>query len=136
LKKAVQDYDQNSVSISLVKTTDGIANQNLNELDLSFMYTRILKEILLSIDFEQEHMNEILTYCREHFVSSAFELKSIDKLEKEYRTRFLALARSNKSMKMIDGGRQISLWQCSMPITTANLTFLSQTILLITLAFC
>ena len=36
----------------------------------SFMYTQILKEILLTIDFEQEHINEFLTYCREQFVGN------------------------------------------------------------------
>jgi tetratricopeptide (TPR) repeat protein len=85
LKHAAQDCDQNSVSISFVKSTDGASNQNLDQLDQSFMYTQILKEILLSIDFEQVHINEFLTYCREQFVDNNAELKNVDKIEKEYR---------------------------------------------------
>jgi tetratricopeptide (TPR) repeat protein len=85
LKQAAQDCDQNSVSISFVKSTDGSSNQNLNQLDQSFMYTQILKEILLTIDFEQIHTNEFLTYCREQFVGNTTELDNVDKIEKEYR---------------------------------------------------
>jgi tetratricopeptide (TPR) repeat protein len=84
LKKAAQDCDRNSVSISLVKTIDMSSNENLDQIDQSFMYTQILKEILLTIDFEQEHINEFFTYCREQFVGNANELKNVDKIEKEY----------------------------------------------------
>jgi tetratricopeptide (TPR) repeat protein len=85
LKQAARDCDHNSVSISFVKPADGTSNINLDTLDKSFMYTQILKEILLTIDFEQPHINEFLTYCREQFTSNSAELKNVDKMEKEYR---------------------------------------------------
>jgi hypothetical protein len=85
VKVAAQDCDQNMVSISLVKTTHEISNQNLDELDQSFMYTQLLKEILLTIDFEQTHIDEYLKYCREQFSGSNTELKNIKKFESEYR---------------------------------------------------
>ena len=85
VKEAAQDCDQNMVSISLVKKTNEISNQNLDELDQSFMYTQLLKEILLTIDFEQIHIDEYLTYCREQFSSNNTELKNIKKFESEYR---------------------------------------------------
>ena len=76
--------DQNMVSISFVKPSDETSKQNLDQLDQSFMYTQILKEILVTIDFEQNHINEFLTYCRESVVGNTYELKNIEKLEKEY----------------------------------------------------
>ena len=85
LKRTVHGYDQNSMSISFVKSTDEVSKKNLNELDPSFMYTQILKEILLPIDFQQVHVNEFLTYCREQYVSSTTRLKQVDKFEEEYR---------------------------------------------------
>jgi hypothetical protein len=85
LKQAAQDCDHNSVSISFVKMTDGAANQDLDTLDQSFMYTQILKEILLSIDFEQVHLNEFITYCREQLAGNTVELGNVEKLRKEYR---------------------------------------------------
>ncbi len=55
LKQAALDCDHNSVPISFMKTTDGFQNKKLDTLDCSFMYTQILKEILLTIDFDQKH---------------------------------------------------------------------------------
>src|SRR3984957_2167486 len=84
LKQTTQDCDHNSVSISFVKKTDGASKENLDKLHQSFMYTQILKEILLTIDFEQGHINEFLTYCREQFVDNNAQLKNVEKLQKEY----------------------------------------------------
>jgi tetratricopeptide (TPR) repeat protein len=86
LKKAAHDCDKNSISISFVKTSDGSSNKNLDELDQSFMYTLILEEILLTIDFEPVHFNEFLTYCREQFTGNTSELKNVDHFENEYRS--------------------------------------------------
>ncbi len=70
LKQAIQDCDHNSVSISFIKANDGVSKENLDTLDSSFMYTQILKEILLTIDFEQNHINDFLTYCREQLTGN------------------------------------------------------------------
>ena len=48
------------------------------------MYTQILKEILLTIDFEQIHINEFVSYCREHFVDNTTALKNVELIRKEY----------------------------------------------------
>jgi tetratricopeptide (TPR) repeat protein len=80
LKKATQKCDHNLISISYVKKTDGSATQNLDILAPSFMYTQILKEILLTIDFKQVHFNEFISYCRENLD----EKKKVDMIEKEY----------------------------------------------------
>jgi tetratricopeptide (TPR) repeat protein len=85
LKQAIQDCEHNSVSITFAKKTDGVTAPNRDSLDSSFMYTQILKEILLTIEFDQEHIKEFLTYCREQFAGNYAELKNVDKIEKEYR---------------------------------------------------
>jgi tetratricopeptide (TPR) repeat protein len=85
LKQAAQDCDQNMLSISFVKKTDGNSKQNLDQLDQSFMYTQILKDILLTIDFKQKHIDGFLAYCREQLAGNTAELKNVDKLKSEYR---------------------------------------------------
>ena len=52
LKEAAQQCEQNSIAISFMATNDDISNKNLNQLDCSFMYTQIMKDILLTIEFE------------------------------------------------------------------------------------
>ena len=84
LQQAIEDFDRNSISISFVRSTDDGNDQNLNQLDQSFMYTQLLKEILLTIDFEQVHFDEFIAYCREQFVDNTSELKIVDKFEREY----------------------------------------------------
>ncbi len=84
INQAAHDCEQNSISISIVKATAGVSNQSLDTLDSSFMYTQILKDILLTIDFKQIHFNEFVTYCREQFVDNPKDLKNVDKIEEEY----------------------------------------------------
>lgn len=84
LKQVVHQCDRNLISISFVKPTDQYQKPKLDELDKSFMYTQILKEILLTIDFRQTHINEFLIYCREQFTGDISRLNYVDKLEKEY----------------------------------------------------
>jgi tetratricopeptide (TPR) repeat protein len=85
LRQATQNCDYNTVSIIFAKKMDGATGPNRDTLDSSFMYTQILKEILLTVDFNQEHIKEFLTYCREQLAGNDAELKKVDMIEKEYR---------------------------------------------------
>jgi len=67
LRKAVQQCEQSAIPISFVNTNDGLSKKNLDELDSLFMYTQILKEILLTIEFDEKNVNEFLEYSRDVF---------------------------------------------------------------------
>ena len=86
LKQAAQACEQNAISISIMATGDG-SNKNLDQLDPSFMYLQIMKEILLAINFEQQHFKQYIEYCRNAFVKNDGELKNIKKVEGEYRNK-------------------------------------------------
>ncbi|CAF1410617.1 unnamed protein product [Adineta steineri] len=79
LKQTAFQCEQNAISISFVAP-----NKKLDQLDPSFMDTQILKEILLTIDFEDEHVKEFITYYRDAFVENEYELHNIEKLERDY----------------------------------------------------
>ncbi|CAF1211270.1 unnamed protein product [Adineta steineri] len=79
LKPAAQQCEQNAISISFVAS-----NKKLDQLDPSFMYTLIMKEILLTIKFEDKHFKEFITYCQETFVEDGCELQNIEKVERDY----------------------------------------------------
>jgi tetratricopeptide (TPR) repeat protein len=49
------------------------------------MYTQIMKEILLTITFEQQHFKEFVDYCGQIFDDNEEELESINKLKQSYR---------------------------------------------------
>ncbi|CAF0731532.1 unnamed protein product [Adineta steineri] len=80
LKQTARQCEQNAISISFVAS-----NKKLDQLDPSFMYTQILKEILLTINFENTHIKEFITYCRETFVKNDIDLCKIEALERDYR---------------------------------------------------
>jgi tetratricopeptide (TPR) repeat protein len=84
LKQAAQQCEQNAISISILSTGGDISKKNLDQLDPSFMYTQIMKEILLTIEFEQQHIQEFIGYCRDVLADNEDQLKNVDKLEKNY----------------------------------------------------
>lgn len=87
LKRAARQCEHNAISMSFITTNTDVATKNLNQLDSSFMYTQIFKEILLTIQFEEEHFKEFIEHCREKLVGNVDELKNIELLEKQYRNK-------------------------------------------------
>ncbi|CAF4381793.1 unnamed protein product, partial [Adineta steineri] len=79
LKQTAHQCEQNAISVSFVAP-----NKKLDQLDPSYMYTQILKEILLTIDFEDKHFKEFITYCREAFIENQYELDNVTRLERDY----------------------------------------------------
>ncbi|CAF3973071.1 unnamed protein product [Adineta steineri] len=82
LKQTAHQCEQNAISISFVAS-----NKKLDQLDPSFMYTQILKEILLTIDFDDKHTKEFITNCREAFAENEYELQNIEEFERDYHDR-------------------------------------------------
>ena len=60
LKQVAQQCEQNAIPISFMATSGDVSKKNLDQLDPSFMYTQILKEILLTIKFEPNILQNIL----------------------------------------------------------------------------
>ena len=85
LKEAAQQCEQNAVSISIMGADDTLPNKSLNQLDPCFMYTQIMKEILLTIHFEQQHIAEFIQHCRQALGGNPKQLKLVDQLAEKYR---------------------------------------------------
>ena len=49
------------------------------------MYTQIMKEILLTIEFEQQHFQEFITHCHDVLSGNEGQLKCVDKFQRTYR---------------------------------------------------
>jgi tetratricopeptide (TPR) repeat protein len=87
LKQAALACDENSISISFVSIHDDTLKENINQLDPSFMYTQILKEILLEITYDKHFIQDLASYCRDLYTDNSHELKNISKFEREYHNR-------------------------------------------------
>ncbi|CAF1335738.1 unnamed protein product [Adineta ricciae] len=85
LKQSADICDQNYVALSFIKTSDDTKNKTLDELDRSFVFIQILKEILPTLHFNQQHLHDFLEYCRQEiFVDNDIEMYNIDQIEQEY----------------------------------------------------
>ena len=84
LKQAAKECEQNAISISFLPTGDNLTKK-FDQLEPNFMYIQIMKEILLNINFQEEHMQQYLDYCRNVFAKNDRELRNINKFERKYR---------------------------------------------------
>ncbi|CAF0859200.1 unnamed protein product [Adineta ricciae] len=79
LKQAVQHFEQNGMPVSFVAST-----KNFDQLDLSFMYTHLLKEVILTSEFEERQVKEFTDYCQELFAGNDEELNDVKEFESKY----------------------------------------------------
>ena len=84
IRQVTNQCEHDSLSISFLNANTITTNKKLDELDCSFMYTEIIKEILLKINFEQQHFEQFIDYCRKNFAANKDELNNIEKFHQEY----------------------------------------------------
>ncbi len=84
LKKIVDQCEQDSISMSFFNTSGDISKEALNQMGPSFIYTTILKEVLLTNQIEQGHIKEYLNYCHKVFAGNTAELQNIQRFEQQH----------------------------------------------------
>lgn len=72
LKQVARQCEQNAIPISFVPTGGNVFEKNLDQLDSIFVYSQVLKEILLTIRFSEEDIKEYIDYCRTIFIKHQF----------------------------------------------------------------
>jgi tetratricopeptide (TPR) repeat protein len=87
LKEDVKQCNRNYIPISFVPSNNGTTNLNLDQLDPSFMYSQIFKEILLSTEYNEKSIEDLVAYCRQQYERNRFTLSTIAEFEHEYRNR-------------------------------------------------
>ncbi|CAF4008219.1 unnamed protein product [Rotaria sordida] len=48
------------------------------------MYTKLIKEILLELDYNDQSLHGLITYCRDKYSSNQKEIENIQKFKQEY----------------------------------------------------
>jgi tetratricopeptide (TPR) repeat protein len=81
IQHATKQSNQDSISVSFATMGEDVFSPNLNQLEPSFMYTQIFKEILLEMKHNQQSIKDFTTYCRNGDYGS---LTSITRFEQEY----------------------------------------------------
>jgi tetratricopeptide (TPR) repeat protein len=83
LEQDTKQCEHDLFSISIVPPGD-YSQQNLNELPPLFMYSKILKEILLDIEHDEHAKTEFVQLLREEYRNNASQLRIIHEFERDY----------------------------------------------------
>ncbi|CAF1476626.1 unnamed protein product [Adineta steineri] len=81
LQLGVKQYHQDSVAVSFIPVNEIAPTDNLNQLDPTFMYTQIFKDILLNMEHDKQAIKQFIAYCRHNDCVSPI---NIDRFDKEY----------------------------------------------------
>ncbi|CAF1047121.1 unnamed protein product [Adineta steineri] len=81
LQIGIKQCNQDSIAMSFITVQEMASTENINQLEPTFMYTQLFKEILLNIKYNSEAIKDFITYCRQNNSGSPI---NIDRFEKEY----------------------------------------------------
>ena len=81
LKKDLGQVDQDFVTFDVVSTTEIV---DLNRLDQSFMYSKLPKEILLKMEYNDQSKQNFIDFCSLHYSDSRSNLNLIEQFKSEY----------------------------------------------------
>ncbi|CAF3565945.1 unnamed protein product [Adineta steineri] len=81
LKIGVRQFNQDSIAMSFLTVDEMASTDNLNQLEPTFMYTQLFKEILLDMKHDEQEIKQFISYCRDRDCGSS---KNIDEFEKKY----------------------------------------------------
>ncbi|CAF1321102.1 unnamed protein product [Adineta steineri] len=119
LKGGVKQVNQDSISVSFFAENDNVFAENLNQLEPSYMYTQIFKEILLEMEHDHNQAVKILAmYYRKFYHDNMAQLNIIDELEHTYRqdeaiwwyTRgYLIYEMLNRALRTLDANTIINM---------------------------
>ncbi|CAF0954952.1 unnamed protein product [Adineta steineri] len=89
LQSAVKQCDQDSIAISFHSVDEMASLENLNQLEPTFMYTQIFKEILFDMKHDEQAIKQFIAYCRNNNRLSPNNINNlssinIDRFEREY----------------------------------------------------
>jgi tetratricopeptide (TPR) repeat protein len=84
LMLAVKQCNEDSIAVSFMPVGEGVSNQDLNQLEASFMYTQMFKEILLEIEHHPQTIKHLTHYCRNLYNDNVGQLTIINEFERNY----------------------------------------------------
>ncbi|CAF1632520.1 unnamed protein product, partial [Adineta ricciae] len=75
--------EETAIPVSIL-SSQAVSNADLNTLDPSFMYSQILKQILLEFNDNEQARRAFIQLCREQYIDNARELVIINQFEHDY----------------------------------------------------
>ncbi|CAF2517320.1 unnamed protein product [Rotaria sp. Silwood2] len=80
IEQNLNPSENNHSTTSIISTVD----TNFDELDPSYMYSKILIEIILKINYDDKAKKDSFDYCRNYYADNNTILKAIDEFQQDY----------------------------------------------------
>ncbi|CAF1133934.1 unnamed protein product [Adineta ricciae] len=88
LEEIVDICEQDSIGINLLSMNDvDAAKRDEDQMPFSFVYPSILKEILLTISFDDQRLDEFIDYCRGAFNKNDQALHTMKEFKRTYKEK-------------------------------------------------
>ncbi|CAF1002312.1 unnamed protein product [Adineta steineri] len=84
LQLDIKKCNQDSIAMSFITVNEMTSTDNLNQLEPTFMYTQIFKDILLDMEHNKQAIKDFTTYCRR---TNSGLTTNIDQFENEYHSQ-------------------------------------------------
>ena len=81
LRETMKQCNQDDIALSFFVIGEETSIRDLNQLEPSFMYTQIFKEILLSLEYDAQSIKDFTTFCRDNDYGSPI---TVNRFEQEY----------------------------------------------------
>ncbi|CAF4827074.1 unnamed protein product [Rotaria sp. Silwood1] len=81
---AIKRCNEDNITVGIVGENEVRSSENLDQLDSTFMYSQIFKEILLEIKHGEQAIKDMVTYCQEVYCGNDNEIKIIDEFKHNY----------------------------------------------------
>ncbi|CAF2091390.1 unnamed protein product, partial [Rotaria magnacalcarata] len=84
LKLINKQFNQDNISTSIINMNEDGSSKNLDQLDPSFMYTGLLKEILLEIEYKKNDITEFARFWHAEYIGNKSIEENIAEFEHAY----------------------------------------------------
>lgn len=84
IKRNFRLSDMSYMPFTFLSSTESLKASMLDELDRSFMYSLLLKEIFLDIEEDTQTKQELVEFWRHQYTGNSAMLKTIDEFEHKY----------------------------------------------------
>ena len=83
----IHQIDHNAISLSFISLEYSSNDIQSNRLNPLFMYSQLLKEILLDLEYDETSIKDFINYCEKQFDGNDRQLEAIKTIEREYSSK-------------------------------------------------
>ncbi|CAF2035288.1 unnamed protein product [Rotaria magnacalcarata] len=85
LKLTIKHRNQDNVRVSIIGVNEGSSNENINQLDPTFMYSQLFKETLLELEYGEQIIKDFAKFLKkEEYYNNKKEKKMIKEFGNTY----------------------------------------------------